>query len=584
MSDETERQKRKRQIEEARTKVGETKLSDGMKEVLEEDLLTGMLGELYKKITFGNEDALRANNQFLAFDPVGQAVTADGMKFLKGLAGESALDRASAIAVAQMTMAGEKVASAVETAEAEGTAPEDHPDVIAALSEADVIRQREADTYERIEQAMQFSGLLNAVPNVPEFEDGKPRSMIMYGSSVDVIDSYRNILRFCETASYKLTDEEKAKIERLRGLFWEKYEETDLITEEKVTKWRKSRLMTEYERTMHAYEAAEMEYQTLRTDAVSGTVPGAAMRFATQGSILRNRVRQAMDEWTIAGRKTDVERVAAFLEAQGLRDAGLRKRELLDQMRAVRLTSPMGGDFHPTLLSPSSFLDEGAGWQTFTFEKRASQRSSSSERSSSETAGGGGFRIGAFAIGGRGSHASGGGSSDFSFQSQGFSLTMSYTMPTIERGAGFDRSFLQSQMIRLPDGMAPISDGGSPPKGQLTALPTRALFVRDVVMEIFLSEGESQRFHEWSKSKGKGGFSIMGIGFGGASHERSSSEGGSTWSRSRGSQTLRIDGIQMAGFLCDILPKCPVPLDDPDITWEAPDISTPSAPAEPEPA
>ncbi|MEO0357468.1 MAG: hypothetical protein AAF386_04080, partial [Pseudomonadota bacterium] len=327
------------------TDTNSTDQNDQIEKIEDQDLLTGVLGTLYRKLTMGNDDRIRSNQQFFAWLPTGYAVTPESMRFMKTLMGESASDAKTMQEASEVVHAAEKVRLAKEQARAEAVAngqdvPDGEdvitPDVQAAQSEADKVYQRNRDTAERLEQAAQFSEILNQVPAVPEFDTDKPQAMVLYQSQTDVRHVFNSVLRMCETASYKLSDDDKKKIARLRNLFVEKYEETDLITEEKVTKYRQSRLYEQYQTHMMAYETAMMEYQNLRTEAMAGTIPGATMRFATQGPVLENRVKFAHNAWVMNGRKNDVDRVAAYLESAGLRDAGLIKSELFARQRSIQ--------------------------------------------------------------------------------------------------------------------------------------------------------------------------------------------------------------------------------------------------------
>ena len=559
--------------------------NEQMEDIQDQNLLTGVLGALYEKLTMGNDDALRDSGQFFAWEPVGTPVTPEGMRFMQGLMGEGEFDRATRESVAQLAAATQKIEEAKAKAETEGGDTAQNPGVLDAISEADKIYQREKDSYERLVQAAEFSRLLNKVPAVPEFEDGKARAMILHNPQNDVIGVYQTILRFSETASYKISDKDKAKIKRLRGLFWEQYEEEDLITEEKVTKWRKSRLLKEYERCMLDYETAMMTFQNAKAEAASGRVAGAAAKFAMTGPILQNKVKFAKDQWETSGRKSDVEKVAAFIASVGMRDAALIKADLLSRMEATKMLSPLGGEFYMTTLTPSSFIDEGAGWMEFSFSKYANSSEQSAEYKNTETKAGGTLILPiGLSVGGSGTHAKQTSESRSGYQAENFHFKCEYTMVNIDRGSFFDRAFVQSNMWRFPQGMDPISDGGTPPKGQMPAITTRAILVRNIEMRISFHKGEADRFAEASQTKG-GGAVAYGPFVMRASHAVDQGESGSSQSKEGQVQTLRSDGMMIAGYMCDTLPTSPNPLEDDAVTWGAPDTTLDlDQPTEPEPA
>lgn len=556
--------------------------NEQIQDVQDQDLLTGVLGALYEKLTLGNDDALRDSGQFFAWEPVGIPVTPKGMRFMQGLMGEGEFDKATRESVAQLANATNKIKEAKNKAEEEGADTEQDQGVLDAITEADKIYQREKDSYERLVQAAEFSRMLNQVPAVPEFEDGKARSMILHNPQNDVIGVYQNILRFSETASYKISEKDKAKIKRLRGLFWEEYEEEDLITEEKVTKYRKSRLMTEYERCMMEYEIAMMAFQNAKAEAASGRIAGAAAKFAMTGPILQNKVRFARDQWEMSGRKSDVDKVSAFTASVGMRDGGLIKRELLGRMEATKMLSPLGGEFYMTTLTPSAFMDSDAGWMEFSFSKYANQQSQSTKYKDTQTSAGGALILPmGLSLGGKGSKGKQTSKGRSGFQAENFHFSCEYTMVNIDRGSFFDRAFVQSNMWRFPKGMDPISDGGTPPKGQMPAITTRAILVRNIEMRISFHKGEAERFAEATQVSGSGTVAYGPFALT-ASHSENKGSGGSSGKRSGQVQTLRSDGMMIAGYMCDTLPLSPNPLDDDALTWGAPDTALDLADSKPE--
>lgn len=547
--------------------------NEQIQDIQDQNLLTGVLGALYQKLTMGNDDSLRDSGQFFAWEPAGISVTPQGMRFMQGLMGEGEFDKATRESVAQLANATNKIKLAKEKAEEDGADVEQDQGVLDAITEADKVYQREKDSYERFVQAAEFSRMLNKVPAVPEFEDGKARAMILHNPQNDVIGVYQTILRFSETASYKISDEDKAKIKRLRGLFTEEYEEEDLITEEKVTKYRKSRLVTEYERCMMDYEMAMMAFQNAKAEAAAGRVAGAAAKFAMTGPILQNKVRFAKDQWETTGRKTDVEKVAAFIASAGMRDAALIKRELLGRMEATKMLSPIGGEFYMTTLTPSSFIDDDAGWQQFSFSKYANEHGQSSEYKNTETSAGGVLVLPmGLSVAGQGSHAKQTSEARSNYQAENFHFSCEYTMVNIDRGSFFDRAFVQSNMWRFPQGMDPISDGGTPPTGQMPAITTRAILVRNIEMRISFRKGEAERFAEATQISGGGGVAYGPFALRG-SHSVDEGEQSSSSSNQGQMQTLRSEGMMIAGYMCDTLPLSPNPLDDDAITWGAPDTT-----------
>ncbi|MEM6888310.1 MAG: hypothetical protein AAF636_09270 [Pseudomonadota bacterium] len=564
-----------REVQLERTMADTGERSNQVQNVVEEALFTGALSALYKQL-FAPEgdDLLRKTNQFVAWLPGGHAVDKGGLRFANGLAGECTLGRADSIAVQKIRNAGDRISQAVARSEAKGEMAQDTPDVIAALEEAEMIREANQDAFARLEQAIDIADLFNQIPDVPNFGKDAPRATALHRSGADVMDVYCNLLRFCDTASYETTPAEIAKIKRLRALFFEEFEEQDTVSGKRVRRWRKSRLLSEYERTMRDYETAETEFQLLCRQATGGMVPGAKMRFSTKGAILRNRVRFAMDQWSTFGRKNDVERVVAYLECQGFRDAGLIKRDLLDKMCSGRLAKPRGGVFYPVALTPPSFVDEDTGWMKLSYSESASDKASTADMSYLAPLRHDSEFLCVLSAAAKGSDPECGGASGHSYRAERIDFKCEYTIVNIERGALFDRAFLTSRMLRLPAGVAPVCDGSVPPNGRMPALATRAIFMRNLLVNIRFAEGDAKSFRDAHSVTGKDGFYLLGFGGFRLDCNNSDSFGLGDAVHHLGGQALRSEGLQLVGLLYDILPECPMPLTDPNLTWSGPGIST----------
>ena len=151
-------------------------------------------------------------------------------------------------------------------------------------------------------------------------------------------------------------------------------------------------------------------------------------------------------------------------------------------------------------------------------------------------------------------------------------MSVKYTMVNINRQSFFDFAFVRSNMWRFLEGMDPLSDGGTPPTGEMPALATRAILIKDLEMSYTDSSGEQ---HSSSKSTNISGGGSYGFGpfkvEGSASHDNTSNEGGESGSSMN--QTLGTDGMQLIGYLCTMLPKAPNPLDNDAVTWSVPDIA-----------
>ena len=107
-----------------------------------------------------------------------------------------------------------------------------------------------------------------------------------------------------------------------------------------------------------------------------------------------------------------------------------------------------------------------------------------------------------------------------------------------------------------------LSDGGSPPKGKMPAYPTTAIFVR----KLSLSFGESHAFSDFvanaqSSSTSAGGFACFGPFFvgGSGSHKSGSGDTRRDYGFKYENNTMNVDGMQLIGFKCHVMPKSPDP-------------------------
>ena len=107
-----------------------------------------------------------------------------------------------------------------------------------------------------------------------------------------------------------------------------------------------------------------------------------------------------------------------------------------------------------------------------------------------------------------------------------------------------------------------LSDGASPPNGNLPAYPTSAIFVR----KLSLSFGESHGFSDFvnnaeSQSTSAGGCFAFGPFFGGGSgaHRSGSGDTARDYGFNFEDNTMSIDGMQLIGFKCHVMPKSPDP-------------------------
>lgn len=524
-------------------------------------LANTIMSKLYNVLTNGDDTVPPSSDNYFSWCTPGIPVEPEDLEFLaQGLTG---IVKKSAVDAMQPS-------AAAATAAAGGSPPAPSE----PLSPEQLNALMAQDTMRLYMQAENLSRLLDFVPDVAAGTNGQFARMSVANNDGTLSDVYDYTLRMSQVMKVELPPETVAQIERLNGLLKKTVKTKDIITEEEVETVTDSDLVTAYREKMAAYDAAALEYNARRIDALTATNSRAVHDWAINANIYRNKVRAAMADWQTAGHKADYEKIAAFFEQIGNRDMALLKQRYVEDLERARLTSPISGsDFFYTSLVPGNFATS-TGWTRFGFSAGDYQSHSSSSYNWSRSSGGGGFSF--FGIGGRGSHSSSQSHEEYhgTFDSSHVNMSFEIAQIPIAR-PWFRTAFLTSHYWRFDQNNVVVkgdklSDGGSPPSGKLPAYATTAIFVR----KLSLGFGESHGFSDFvsnskSKATSAGGFFAFGPFFagGGGSHRSGSGD----TRRSHGfrfeNNTMHIDGMQLIGFKCHLLPKSPDP--SPDIPANA---------------
>ena len=231
------------------------------------------------------------------------------------------------------------------------------------------------ETRQRYQQAWALSKLFDFVPDVnSQFVDDEMQQSI-FASTQDTISSvYSDVLKHSKVVDLPLSDKEKEKLERFRGLLTETREVEDIITGEMKQVTEPGPVVRAYTEKMNAYLEAADEYTNMLIDAqaAKGNDPEAIRRvavFANKASLLRRRLDAAWGDWVAQGYKNEKEQIDAYIEQVTQRSMVLYKDQLMRNLRNAILTSPEvgnAGDFHYTTLIPGSFA-ASPSWTKFTF-------------------------------------------------------------------------------------------------------------------------------------------------------------------------------------------------------------------------
>jgi hypothetical protein len=523
-------------------------------------LANAIMGKLYDVLTNGDATVPKSADNFYSWATPGIPVDADDFQFLtQGFTG--VVKPAAARTLLQAVGAG-------SASQSNGSG--DNPSPQPALTDAQLAQLRAQDTAGLYQQAEFFARLVDFVPDVSRLNNEHFATLSVMNNEGTLSEIYERVLTFSQVMATQLPADVQQKIARFRSLLVATTEKTDLITGDKVLVTGPSPLVQAYTDKMAAYENAALEYNSHRIDALAADDPRAVSYWAINATTLRNKVKAAMADWITNGYKEQYEQIAAYIAQVEGRDLTLLKQAYLDDLQKAKLTGlASGSDFYYTALTPANFATS-AGWTPFYFNSGnfASYANATFKASGWETRAGGGF-LGIFGGGG------GGGSSSRNayiglFNSDHCSMRFEIAqIPLLT--PWLKKSYLTSKTWRFDPGNPDVkndllSDGGSPPRGLLTAYPTSLIFVRNLSLDFGNNSSFLHYLDEQRSSHAGGGSVAIGPFFlgGSASHWSQEHNMQRDWGYSYTNQGVKVPGMQIVGFKCHILPKSPNP--SPDIT------------------
>jgi hypothetical protein len=424
-----------------------------------------------------------------------------------------------------------------------------------------LIGESAEQTKELYHQAFVLSKLLDYVPDVNDQFIDRGLQQTIWNTTQDSISSvYNDVLKYSKVVDIPLSDAEKAKIQRYRDALTVTKEVTDFLTDEKKTVSEPGPLTLAYTAKMNDYIDAADTYMDLLVDAQSakGNDAEAIRRvaeFANKSKFLRSKMEAAYMAWTSQGYKNEYEQINAYIAQASEKSMVMYKEDLKNKFKAGLLTSPLdgGSDFYYTTLLPGNFASS-PGWTRFTYYEGDFESNYSKE--TSQWGGSAGVNFGLFSIG-----ASASGSKievNKDAKASNFRASFSFTQIPICR-SWFDPGFFSMKGWTLDNLWdlnfdKKISDGASKPNGRLVAYPVTALFVKDVNFTFDTNSNSSQYIGSQISAGGSFGWGPFTVG-GSYSHGKVTSNFKSDYA---GGQ-LTIPGMQLIGFVNNIIPKSPDP-------------------------
>ncbi len=417
-------------------------------------------------------------------------------------------------------------------------------------------------TRELQHQAFVLSKLFDFIPDVNDQFVDTTMQQTIFTSTQDTISSvYRDVLKYSRVVNIELSDKEKEKLQKFRNLLTVTKETEDLITGEKKTVTEPGSLTLAYTAKMNDYIDAADEYMNLLIDAQSakGNDPEAIRRVAAwtnKSKFIRKKMEAAEMAWVSQGYKNEYEQINAYIDQVTQKSMVLYKQDLLRKFNNSLLTSTQegtAGDFYYTTLLPGNFATS-PGWTRFTFYE--GDYDTHYNKNTSQWSAGGGLSLGLFSIGAR---ASGSKVAIASNQkATSFSATLEFTQIPICR-PGCDFGFFSMRGWTLDklwdlNFDKKVSDGGEKPVGRLVAYPITALFVRNVRFTFAEWDSQSQYINRQIQGGGAVGY---GPFFVAGSYSQGSETRDASFHNEGGS--IVIPGMQLIGFINNIIPKSPNP-------------------------
>ncbi len=409
------------------------------------------------------------------------------------------------------------------------------------------------ETRDLIMKAADMALFTDLVPDPTAVYNKKDGQTMDRNSQESLSKIYGNILKFAKVTNLEPTAAEKAKLDKFHNLLYQTKTEKDLITDEEKTSVVESPLKQAYLEKMQAYEDASLLYNGKRVNAMASDDKAAVLDFSLNANTYRNKVKAAMNTWTSAGHKHDVEDMENYIAQVTGRSmaswfAGLR--DIYD--RAAFTESMLDFTFYPVRLFPANFFNQP--WQSFTFHENEVTTHTDSSSTSWNVSGGVGFGFWSAKAGASGSNAR----QNASLASSHFSMSFDLAQVKILR-PWFGTELFSCRGWKLDPGTwtfgnPQLSNGGNPPQGSFIAYSTNMLFAKNLRIEFDKAAWQSsaaQSQFATSASAGWGPFSLKG----GYSNSKSSTDFHATDT----GQGLFAPGMQLFGLVNRLVGTCPNP-------------------------
>lgn len=396
--------------------------------------------------------------------------------------------------------------------------------------------------------AADFSSLVNSIP---------PVSGRFLPTLETIDDIYGEILRDKQLPEVSLTASEKKQLAAALDTIVHEITTIDPPTGAAVKRLADTPLFEKYKELQQAYVNAALAYRSLQVDYMFRGDDRSRTEWALKANLYRQLVRTAYNSWLPV--KGQIEQALGIIDALSNRGPASYWLDLKDRFERSLFTTPEGEEYHFTKYFPGKFWDEAhsSGWTRFTMTHE--EVHTINESSSMSGSIGGGFSAGLWSVSGSGSYAEQ--KTYFKSDNQNLSLDLQLTMAPLRR-TWLDATVFSNRAWRLDENInkSIYSDGERPPHGRMPAIATAMILARNVKIGIDMSSTENSSFASQlavSTSAGWGPFSVRG------NYSRNTQR--QTHDFVRSAAGIEIPGMQIIGFVCQYVPKCPNP--DTTLNW-----------------
>lgn len=387
--------------------------------------------------------------------------------------------------------------------------------------------------------AARFSRFVNNIPKPTGF---------WVSSAVETWQAYKDAINSAIVEPRQLTAQQTVQLKDAQDKLYSYKSVIDKQTGTITYVTQPSQLQKDYDGCRKIYESTLIKLNNVIITANNDPTSSAAEDLALNGPIYRQDVQDALQQWnTIRNTVETAQELIAELSSDG---PLLLFQEMRNDLQIMQMLDTKKAIYYPTTYFPEQFWNSN-GWSSFSMAESEEH----SYWNDSTTNWGGG------ASGGWGLWSSSVGVSHTdtrhydSCNTSGYKISFDLIQIPLQRSWMNSMLFL-SRAWRLQNGVAPLSDGNPPPgtTGSLSLMPTSMLVARNLNVTINMTDTVNTSYRSETRASGSvgwGPFSVRG-GYdnvsSGGTHDYTSNDGG-----------IICPGMQVIGFVCDLVPKSPNP-------------------------